>query len=122
MLSVVIFVFAIFAILSFLKTCLENVKSSCIERNGIYMTDFGKGKTTKLDAQISNHGTRISQDGKRFFYLDDTDNSLNYVELSFGWKTGVVDKKCQELHDKPIRKYSLLHKGNTSKGIYTKVI
>ena len=33
---------------------------------------------------------------------DDTDNSLNYVELSLmeNWGSG---QKCQELHDKPIQ-------------------
>ena len=68
-LSVVIFVFAIFAIAFIFKDMSGEYPNLLLYRkeDGIYMTNFGKGKTTKLDAQISNHGTRISQDGKRFF-------------------------------------------------------
>ena len=119
MLSVVIFVFAIFAIAFIFKDMSENIQIFFVQKRRWHIHDeLWQRKTTKLDAQISNHGTRISQDGKRFFYLDDTDNSLNYVELSFGWKTGVVDKVSQELHDKPIRKYSLLHKGQHQQRVF----
>lgn len=117
-LSVVIFVFAIFAIAFIFKDMSGEYPNLLLYRkeDGIYMTNFGKGKTTKLDAQISNHGTRISQDGKRFFYLDDTDNSLNYVELSFGWKTGVVDKSVRNFMINQSGNIVYYIKGNTSKG------
>ena len=58
-LSVVIFVFAIFAIAFIFKDMSGEYPNLLLYRkeDGIYMTNFGKGKTTKLDAQISNHGT-----------------------------------------------------------------
>ena len=62
----------------------------------VYMTNFDLTRATKVNALIKSQNTRISQDGSRFFYMDESDNTLMYVELPSQRKGGVVDEDVRE--------------------------
>ncbi|NLN05519.1 MAG: hypothetical protein GX166_12040 [Clostridiaceae bacterium] len=116
--SVVVFVLAVIAIAVFFRNMSGDYPNLVLYRkdDGIYMTNFRKGKTTKLDAQISAHGTRISEDGKRFFYMDDNDQSLHYMDLPYGLRSGVVDVSVRNFMINRTGSVVYCIKGNTSKG------
>jgi hypothetical protein len=82
----------------------------------VYMTNFAHRKATPIDGQITSHNTRISKNGKRFFYKDDADNTLRYVELPLQRMGGVVDKGVRYYRINDVGNIVYYIKGNTEEG------
>ncbi|HOA31048.1 MAG TPA: zinc ribbon domain-containing protein [Clostridia bacterium] len=62
----------------------------------VHIANFDLTRASKEDALIKPVNTRISQDGSKFFYINENVNSLMYVELPALRKGGVVDDSVKE--------------------------